>query len=100
READRIGSGVPKAEPYKLRHLKYIIDKVSHDPISVKMLKVGGNEIMKELGIQPGPKVGLILNSLLAEVLEDPARNTKEFLLEKARELDTKSAEELQKALN
>ena len=29
RQADRIGSGVPKAEPYKLRHLKYLIEKVS-----------------------------------------------------------------------
>src|SRR3990167_1965502 len=37
READRIGSGRPKAVPYKLRHLQYIVDKVSHDPISVKM---------------------------------------------------------------
>ncbi|MDP2951338.1 MAG: CCA tRNA nucleotidyltransferase, partial [bacterium] len=40
RYADRIGSGVPKAEPYKLRHLKYLVEKVSHDPISTKMLKV------------------------------------------------------------
>ncbi|MDP2843549.1 MAG: HD domain-containing protein, partial [Acetobacterium sp.] len=58
RMADRIGSGVPKAEPYKLRHLKYTIEKVSQDPISAKMLKVNGNDIMKILGIQPGPKVG------------------------------------------
>jgi len=36
RMADRIGSGCPKAEPYKLRHLKYMIEKVSKDPISVK----------------------------------------------------------------
>src|SRR3989338_5727308 len=42
READRIGSGVPKAVPYKLRHLKYMIDKVMNDPISVKMLKLNG----------------------------------------------------------
>jgi len=99
RQADRIGSGVPKAEPYKLRHLKYIIDKVSHDPISVKMLKVSGNDIMKELQIEPGPKVGLILNSLLAVVLEDPTKNEKEFLVEKARELDKKSPEELTHSL-
>ena len=66
READRIGSGTPKAVPYKLRHLKYIIDKVSHDPISAKMLKVTGEDVMKELEIKPGPKVGLLLNFLLA----------------------------------
>jgi len=99
READRIGSGTPKAVPYKLRHLQYIIDKVSHDPISVKMLKVDGKDIMKELAIKPGPKIGLILNYLLAEVIDDPAKNTKEYLEKRIHELDKKSPEELKKSL-
>jgi poly(A) polymerase/tRNA nucleotidyltransferase (CCA-adding enzyme) len=81
READRIGSGVPKAEPYKLRHLKYVIDKVSQDPISVGMLKVDGKDVMEILQILPGPKVGQILNILLGYVLDDPKKNTKEFLI-------------------
>ena len=80
RMADRIGSGVPKAEPYKLRHLRYIIEKVSRDPISAKMLKVSGNDVMRILGIQPGPKVGQVLDVLLGYVLEDPKKNKKEFL--------------------
>ena len=99
READRIGSGRPKAVPYKLRHMKYVIDKVSHDPISAKMLKVDGEDIMKELEIKPGPKIGLILNSLLAEVLDDPAKNKKEYLQKRIHELDKKSLEELKKSL-
>ena len=99
REGDRIGSGRPKAVPYKLRHLKYVVDKVSHDPISVKMLKVDGNELMSELGIKPGPKVGLILNSLLAEVLDDPTKNTKDHLRQRIHELDKKSPEELRDVL-
>ncbi len=80
RQADRIGSGVPKAEPYKLRHLKYIIDKVSQDPISVKMLKVNGKDVIDLLKIEPGPKIGYILDILLSYVLDDPKKNTKEFL--------------------
>lgn len=80
RQADRIGSGVPKAEPYKLRHLKYAIEKVSLDPISAKMLKVDGQDVMKILGITPGPKVGQALDILLGHVLEDPKKNTKVFL--------------------
>ncbi len=80
RQADRIGSGVPKAEPYKLRHLKYLIEKVSRDPISVKMLEVNGEDVMKILGIKPGPKVGWALDVLLGYVLDDPKKNTKEFL--------------------
>lgn len=99
READRIGSGTPKAVPYKLRHLKYIIDKVSSDPISPKMLALKGDDIMEELGIEPGPKVGLILNSLLAEVLDDPSKNTKEYLKGRIHELDKRTLEELKRAL-
>jgi tRNA nucleotidyltransferase (CCA-adding enzyme) len=99
READRIGSGRPKAVPYKLRHLKFMIDKVSKDPISVKMLKINGHDIMTELGAPPGPIVGLILNSLLVEVLDDPSKNNPEYLCKQATKLSAKSPEELRKAL-
>jgi len=97
RMSDRIGSGVPKAEPYKLRHLKYIIEKVAQDPISVKMLKVSGNEVMKILGIEPGPKVGQILDVLLGYVLEDPKKNKKEFLEKEIKKLGKLSEKELKK---
>ncbi len=97
RMADRIGSGVPKAEPYKLRHLKYIIEKVSQDPISAKMLKVNGNEVMKILTLQPGPKVGQILDILLGFVLEDPKKNNKEFLENEIKKMGKLSEKELQK---
>ena len=40
RMADRIGSGVPKAEPYKLRHLKYVIEKVAETRFLLKCLKL------------------------------------------------------------
>lgn len=95
RQADRIGSGVPKAEPYKLRHLKYIIDKVSQDPISAKMLKVNGEDVMRILGIKPGPKVGQILDVLLGYVLEEPAKNKKEFLEKEIEKLGKLTEEEL-----
>ena len=95
RMADRIGSGVPKAEPYKLRHLKYIIEKVSQDPISVKRLKVGGGDIIKILKIQPGPKIGKILDILLGIVLADPGDNKKDFLEKEIKRLGKLSGEEL-----
>ena len=87
READRIGSGTPKAVPYKLRHFLFMIEKVKRDPVSPKMVAMKGDEVMKILNIQPGPRVGWILNVLLEEVLEDPKRNTKEYLEEKVKEL-------------
>ena len=97
RQADRIGSGVPKAEPYKLRHLKYIIDKVSQDPISAKMLEINGNDLMSILNIKPGPKIGQILDILLGYVLDNPKKNEKEFLGKEALKLSNLSDKELQK---
>ncbi len=97
RIADRLGSGVPKAKPYKLRHLEYMIEKVSHDAVSVKMLKVNGNDIMKELNIKPGPKVGAILDVLLAEVIEEADKNNRAYLLQRAKELDKKDLEKLRR---
>ncbi|MDA1337493.1 MAG: HD domain-containing protein [bacterium] len=95
RMADRIGSGVPKAEPYKLRHLRYIIEKVQKDPISAKMLKVNGADIMKLGKLSPGPKVGHVLDVLLGEVLEDPKKNTKKYLETKSKELLSLDEKEL-----
>jgi len=94
RIADRLGSGTPKAKPYKLRHLEYMIDKLSTDAVSVKMLKINGRDLMKDLGLKPGPKIGAILDVLLSEVIEDAAKNEKEWLLARAKELD---AEDLKK---
>ena len=87
RMCDRIGSGVPKAEPYKLRHLKYLIEKTSQDPVSVKKLEIDGREIMKILNISSGPKIGWILETLLGIVLDDPQKNDKKFLIKKTEEL-------------
>ena len=99
READRIGSGVAKAVPYRLRHLKAMIEKVKKDPISVKMLKVNGNDVIKELKIEPGPKVGQILSILLEETLDNPKLNEKEKLIKKIHELNKFSEKELQKMM-
>lgn len=96
READRIGSGVPKAVPYKIRHLLFMIDKVKSDPISPKMLKLDGTGLMKLLKINPGPRVGFILAALLEEVLDDPAKNTLQHLEQRAQKLHKLSDKELQ----
>ncbi|MCL4405946.1 MAG: HD domain-containing protein [Patescibacteria group bacterium] len=95
READRIGSGVPKAVPYKTRHLLFMIDKVRRDPISPKMVKLNGNDLMEALGLEPGPRIGWILNILLEEVLDDPKLNNKSELEKRAAELNDLSDKEL-----
>lgn len=97
RIADRKGSGVPKAEPYKLRHLRAVIEKVSHDPISVKMLNISGDDLIKELKMEPGPRIGHILNILLDEVLDEPKNNNKKYLLGGAKKLNEEPMEKLEK---
>lgn len=97
RIAERKGSGVPKAEPYRLRHLQFMVESASREPISVGQLAISGNELVNDLGMRPGPLFGGILNALLAEVLEDPKKNTKEYLLKRAEEIKEKSPEELKK---
>jgi len=97
READRIGSGVPKATPYKNRHLMFMIEKVKNDPISPKMLKVNGDDVMEILKIPPGHRVGWILAALLEEVLDDPVKNDREGLIERVKELNDMNDAKLKK---
>lgn len=96
READRIGSGVPKAVPYKNRHLLFMIDKVKRDPISTNMLKIDGEKVMKISGMEPGPKVGWILKALMEEILEDPEKNKEEYLEGRVKDLSVLNDGELE----
>ncbi|MBU1421034.1 hypothetical protein KJ978_00955, partial [Patescibacteria group bacterium] len=95
RVADRLGSGVPKAKPYKLRHLEYMMKKVRKDPLSVKMLKINGDDLIKLLNIKPSPKIGAILDVLLSKIIEDPKLNNKKYLEKKSKELNNLELEEL-----
>ncbi len=87
RIGDRLGSGVPKGKTYKLRHLEYMIEKVSKDPLSAKMLAIKGNDLMETLSLPASPKIGMLLDILLAEVIEHPEKNTRQILLARAQEL-------------
>ena len=97
RESDRIGMGRPKANPYRLRKYKSMVEEALVDPTSVKMLKIDGGKIMDVTRETPGPKIGFILHALLEEVLDDPKLNTSEYLEEKAKKLIKLSENELKK---
>ena len=87
RRCDRIGTGRPKEQPYNLRKFMTMIDEVLRDPISVGMLKINGEDIIKLKGDKVGgPYVGYILYALLDEVLDDPKKNDEKLLLERAGE--------------
>ena len=97
RICDRIGTGRPKEDPYRLRKYHAMIEEALRDPISVGMLKINGKTMMEKLGITPGPVIGFTLHALLEEVLEDPTKNTEEYLEKRARELVALPFDELKR---
>ncbi len=97
RRCDRIGTGRPKEQPFRLRKYTAMVEEALRDPISVKMLKIDGNRIMEITGEKPSKKLGDILHALLEEVLDDPLKNTAEYLENRAQELMKMSEEELAK---
>ena len=54
---------------------------------SINNLAIDGNDVMKILGIKPGPQIGKILQTLFEEVDEDLSKNNKEYLLKQVVEL-------------
>jgi tRNA nucleotidyltransferase (CCA-adding enzyme) len=54
--------------------------------LSTRDLLVNGKDIMRELGLAPGPIIGEILEHLLEVVTGDPSKNEREALLALARE--------------
>jgi poly(A) polymerase/tRNA nucleotidyltransferase (CCA-adding enzyme) len=94
RICDRVGTGRPKEQPFRLRKYMSMVDEALRDPISVGMLKIDGTALMA-LGERPGPRIGWILHALLEEVLDDPAKNTVEYLKQRALQLGELPEEEL-----
>ncbi|MFH0846335.1 MAG: CCA tRNA nucleotidyltransferase [Patescibacteria group bacterium] len=98
RACDRIGMGRPVEKPYRLRKYMAMVEEAMKDPVSVKMLKIDGLKIMEVLHEKPGPKIGLILNALMEEVLDDPKLNNEKYLKDRTLELaqlDTNKLKEL-----
>jgi tRNA nucleotidyltransferase (CCA-adding enzyme) len=80
RICDRIGTGRPKEQPFRLRKYQAMIEQALRDPISVAMLATNGKQLMDVTRERPGPRLGWMLHALLEEVLEDPTKNTKEYM--------------------
>ena len=74
-----LGQKIEKKEKVLLDASKY--------PLFLTDLEIKGRDVLKTLKIKPGPEVGKILNALLEEVIKNPARNEKKYLISKAKEL-------------
>lgn len=86
RIADRLGGGTTTETSWRMKQFKERIKEVLKKPFIISDLKVDGQDVMKILNINSGPKVGEILESLFKEVLEDSSKNKRQYLLEKLNE--------------
>ncbi|MDP3955099.1 MAG: hypothetical protein Q8Q15_01920, partial [bacterium] len=88
RIGDRLGGGTQTAESWRLKKFKERVEEqLQPAPFSIEDMAVDGNDVMKELEIKPGPKVGEILQKLFEEVDEDLSKNNKEYLIKRLKEI-------------
>ena len=82
RQADNIGSGVP-ADAHGLDELRARIDAEVEASVVLdrSRLAVRGDDLMAELGIPAGPRLGRILDALLDRVITEPRLNDRATLL-------------------
>jgi poly(A) polymerase/tRNA nucleotidyltransferase (CCA-adding enzyme) len=91
RLADWFGNGRNRGYPKYLNRLRKRIraELKKADAFDVKDMDIRGDDVMEELGIQPGPRVGEALDFLLQRVLEDPSLNEKDKLLDLLKDFAT-----------
>ena len=93
RRADNIGSGARTPRMYALEDLwARVQGEIERSTaFSPHDLAVDGNDVMRELGIGPGPEVGRVIAALFERVLDEPELNVRERLLPIIRELGAKT---------
>ena len=91
RLADAQSNPSTAFKPDEITVLQRRISEVRKQDMALKVtdLDITGQDLM-DIEIKKGPKMGIILNELLDMVIEDPLLNTKEKLVEKAKELAKK----------
>ena len=91
RLADAQSNPSTAFKPDEITVLQRRISEVRKQDMALKVtdLDITGQDLM-DIEIKKGPKMGIILNELLDMVIEDPLLNTKDKLVEKAKELAKK----------
>ncbi len=97
RRADNAASGVgPAGEENQVELERRIAAELARSPdlLLRNRLAIDGNDLQAELGYEPGPRIGRVLDRLMEAVLDDPSLNRREVLLGLARESDAKAVTE------
>ena len=92
RRADNIGSGLRPPRMYALEDLwtRVQAEIERSTAFSPRDLEIDGNDVMRELGIGPGPEVGRVIHAVFERVLDDPDLNARERLLALVRDVGLK----------
>ncbi|MGH2418218.1 MAG: HD domain-containing protein, partial [Candidatus Limnocylindria bacterium] len=91
RRADNAASGVGRAGEANQAELERRITievERSPDLLLGNRLAIDGHDLQRELGLKPGPGIGVMLDRLMERVLDDPALNERETLLRLAHDVD------------
>jgi putative nucleotidyltransferase with HDIG domain len=97
RRADDAASGVgERAEAVQAELERRIDEQLAREPeiLVARRLAIDGTDLQRELGLEPGPAIGDILDRLNDAVLDDPRRNERDALIGLARTLTERTGEE------
>ena len=81
--ADLGAKCVPEQELVAIGNLALIVEQERSQPHRIGDLALTGDDL-KEIGFSEGPELGRILRLLLDDVVDDPGRNNRDWLLERA----------------
>jgi tRNA nucleotidyltransferase (CCA-adding enzyme) len=62
-------------------------ERARRPPLQLGQLQLSGKDLITELGLRPGPQIGIVLGGLLDAVLVAPERNERPTLLQLAQKL-------------
>lgn len=89
RRVDNAASGVgPAGDANQAKLERRIDEQLAAQPglLVHRRLAIDGHDLQRELGMEPGPEVGALLDRLTELVLDDPALNERATLLDLARQ--------------
>jgi tRNA nucleotidyltransferase (CCA-adding enzyme) len=79
-----------KASPWDgdVGNMRQLVQQVhsENQPTGVASLAINGRDLIAA-GIQPGPTMGRILNALAEETIDDPVKNNRDYLLQRAHQI-------------
>ena len=82
RRADDLGSGADPDDPGYLRFVARVDAELATEAaLDRYALVIDGTDLIRELGLEPGPRLGRMIDALVEQVIVDPGLNERATLL-------------------